>query len=55
MKKIVLDFMRRGLAVCGLGPVVLGVFYLILQQQTDLEILTVNQVCRWSIRSSGCL
>ena len=45
MKKIVLDFMRRGLVACGLGPIVLAVFYLVLQHQGAVEILTVNQVC----------
>ena len=45
MKRIVLDFMRRGLVACGLGPIVLAVFYLVLQHQGAVEILTVNQVC----------
>ena len=45
MKKIMLDFMRRGLVACGLGPIVLAVFYLVLQRQGAVEILTVNQVC----------
>ena len=45
MKKIVLDFMRRGLVACGLGPIVLAVFYLVLQRQGAVEILTVKQVC----------
>lgn len=45
MKKIVLEFFRRGLIACGLGPIVLAVLYLILQQQGDVQTLTVNQVC----------
>ena len=45
MKKIVLDFLRRGFAACGFGPIVLAVLYLILQQSAALEMLTVNQVC----------
>ena len=45
MKKNVLEFMRRGIAVCGLGPLVLAVLYLILRQQGNMQILTVNQVC----------
>lgn len=45
MKKYILEFLRRGLAACGLGPIVLAVFYLILQQRTALETLTVQQVC----------
>ena len=45
MKRFVLDFGRRGLMACGLGPVVLAVLYLILQQSAAVEMLTVNQVC----------
>ena len=45
MKKFLLDFLRRGLVACGLGPVVLALLYLILQHQAAVEILTVNQVC----------
>lgn len=45
MKKIVLDFLRRGLIACGIGPIVLAILYLILQYQANLDTLTVNQVC----------
>ena len=45
MKKHILEFMRRGFAVLGLGPLVLAVLYLILQQKADVQTLTVNQVC----------
>lgn len=45
MKKYALEFIRRGLVACGFGPIVLAIFYLILQQQTAVETLTVNQVC----------
>lgn len=45
MKKFILDFLRRGLVTCGLGPIVLAVLYLILQQSAAIETLTVNQVC----------
>ena len=45
MKKFVLDFLRRGLIACGLGPIVLAFLYLILQQSAAVETLTVNQVC----------
>lgn len=45
MKKFVLDFLRRGFIACGLGPIVLAVLYLILQQSAAVEMLTVNQVC----------
>ena len=45
MKKIVLEFVRRGFVACGFGPIVLALLYLILQYQANLETLTVNQVC----------
>ncbi len=45
MKKFILDFLRRGLIACGLGPIVLAFLYLILQQSAAVETLTVNQVC----------
>ena len=45
MKKTVLEFCRRGCAACGVGPLVLAVIYLILQQQGAVETLSVGQVC----------
>lgn len=45
MKNKVLDFFRRGLIACGLGPIVLAIVYLILQHQAGINTLTVNQVC----------
>ena len=45
MKKIVLEFIRRGLIACGFGPIVLAMLYLILQQKGTIDTLTVNQVC----------
>ena len=45
MKKIILEFLRRGTAACGLGPLVLATLYLILQHNGVLELLTVNEVC----------
>ena len=45
MKKIALEFIRRGLTVCGLGPIVLAVVYLILQQRGAAEVLSVGEVC----------
>ena len=45
MKKYILDFFRRGLSACGLGPIVLAILYLILQRQGAIATLTVNQVC----------
>lgn len=45
MKKIVLDFLRRGLIACGFGPIVLAILYLILRRFAAVETLTVNEVC----------
>ena len=45
MKKCVLEFLRRGLIAAGIGPIVLAIVYLILQQTAAVETLPVNQVC----------
>ncbi len=45
MKKFVLEFLRRGLIASGIGPIVLAFVYLILQQASAIETLSVNQVC----------
>ena len=45
MKQHIAEFVRKGLTACGLGPLVLVVLYLILQQQVDLQTLTVREVC----------
>ena len=45
MNRIVKDFLRRGIASCGLGPLVLAVLYLLLQCNGVIESLTVNEVC----------
>ena len=45
MKKYGLEFIRRGLCACGLGPLVLAVIYLILHKQGIIEMLTVREVC----------
>ena len=44
MKKFALEFLRRGLVACGLGPIVLAVLYLVLKQH-GVETLTVDEVC----------
>ena len=44
MKKHVLDFIRRGLIACGIGPIILAVVYLFLKRHAGLETLTVEQV-----------
>lgn len=44
MKKIILEFCRRGLMACSFGPMILAIFYLTMYQ-TGLETLTIPQVC----------
>ena len=41
MKRIILEFFRRGIAACGLGPLVLAALYWVVDPQT----LTVREVC----------
>ena len=45
MRKFVLEFLRRGFAACGMGPIILAILYLILQQTAAVDTLTVTQVC----------
>ena len=45
MKRLVLEFLRRGFAACGLGSIVLAIVYLILGQTGSVEVLTVSEVC----------
>ena len=45
MKNTVKEFLRRGVAACGLGPIVLAVLYLILQYSGAVKSLSVNEVC----------
>ena len=45
MKKFFSDFIRRGLTSCGFGPTILAIIYFVLKQTSNIESLTVNQVC----------
>lgn len=45
MKKYLMEFFRRGFMACGFGPLVLAIVYLILQKNSYVQILTINQVC----------
>ena len=45
MRKYILEFLRRGLAACGFGPVVLAVIYLILRGRGVVQALSVEEVC----------
>ena len=52
MKKTVKEFFRRGIAACGLGPIVLAILYLILLYNGALESLSVNEV--WGVSQILC-
>ena len=45
MKKFVFEFLRRGCVASGIGPIVLAIVYMILQQTSAVKTLSVNQVC----------
>lgn len=45
MKKYVADFLRRGVAACGFGPLILAVLYMVLQRQALVDSLSVREVC----------
>ena len=53
MKHHILEFFRRGIVACGFGPLVLAVFYLILQENADVQTLSVNEVCLGIVSLSG--
>ena len=45
MKRFMMEFLRRGICACWIGPMVLVVLYLVLQNQEGLRLLTVSEVC----------
>lgn len=45
MKKFILDFLQRALIASGIGPIVLAIVYLIVQQGDDVHTLSVSEVC----------
>ena len=45
MKKNMIEFFKRGLIACGFGPIVLAIFYLVYQNQTGVDTLSIHQVC----------
>ena len=53
MKKTAVEFVRRGAAAWGLGPIILAVLYLILHRQGVIETLKVDQVCVGIFSLSG--
>lgn len=44
MKKFILDFIHRGLIVCGGGPIVLAIVYTVLQKSGAAQTLDVHEV-----------
>ena len=40
-----MEYCRRGLLSCGIGPIVLATLYLILKSRNVIDTLTVNEVC----------
>lgn len=44
MKKIVLEFLRRGSIASGIGPIVLAIVYLVLEKAAGIQALTVSEV-----------
>jgi branched-subunit amino acid ABC-type transport system permease component len=45
MKRFISEFLRRGFVGASIGPIVLAIVYLILQQSADVSTLTVDEVC----------
>ena len=45
MRRIVLDFLRRGLCAWGFGPIVLAIIYLILQKNIGIQTVTIHEIC----------
>ena len=44
MKKIALEFLRRGSIASGIGPIVLAIVYLVLEKAAGIQALTVGEV-----------
>lgn len=44
MKKFAIGFLHRGLIAAGIGPIVLAILYLILQQTAAVETLDRKSV-----------
>ncbi len=44
MKKLVLEFVKRGLMASSLGPIVLALLYLILKHNSHIDTLSVDSV-----------
>ena len=45
MKKVALEFLRRGVMSSGVGPIILAVLYLILHHNGVVENVSVKELC----------
>lgn len=45
MKRFIIEFLRRGMIACGIGPIVLAILYIVSTKTSSVDCLTVNQVC----------
>lgn len=45
MKKVALEFLRRGVMSCSVGPIILAVLYLILHHNGVVENVSVKELC----------
>ena len=45
MKNFIMGFLRRGFSSCAVGPIVLAILYMILQKTSEIQSLSVSQVC----------
>ena len=45
MKKVALEFLRRGVMSCGVGPIIIAVLYLILHHNGVVENVSVKELC----------
>ena len=45
MRRILFEFVRRGLVAGGFGPVILAVLYIIIERSGETVSLTASQVC----------
>ncbi len=44
MKKYIVEFTKRGFIACGFGPLVLAVVYLVIQNNSGIDMLSVKEV-----------
>ena len=52
-KRLLPEFLRRGVSACGFGPLALAVLYWLLERQGVLQTLTVREVCLGIVSLTG--